>query len=128
MTQNQLITKAEISLIGEEIGYELGIKMVSDYQKANPNDVHCYTIGRNIIDQILAQPGCVGIELYNAYNEAGEKTLVYTGIDQNGKAILQYTTVNPSGILVAEKGIVADRIRAGKPGGLQGDDSWWSND
>lgn len=110
MTQNQLTTKRAIVSIGEEIGYELGTQMVNDFQVANPNDVHSYVIGRNIIDQILAQPGCVGMRFYNAYNEMGEKTLVYVGLDAKGKTILEYTTVDNQGKLGVEKGIVADRI------------------
>ena len=108
--QNELITKRDIQAIGEEIGFELGATMVNDYQTANPQDAYCYVIGRNIIENILAQPGCVGIQFYNAYNEMGEKTLVYVGLDADGKAILEYATVNKEGQLASKNGIVADRI------------------
>ncbi|NML22670.1 hypothetical protein HHL16_17435 [Pseudoflavitalea sp. G-6-1-2] len=110
MMQNELITKRTIEAIGEEIGYELGAQMVKDYQVANPQDSYCYVIGRNIIETILAQPGCVGIQFYNAYNEMGEKTLVYVGLDADGKTIIEYSTVTKEGQLSFEKGIVADRI------------------
>ena len=109
MTQTKLSSK--LASIGEEIGLELGTQMVKGYQKANPSDVHSYLIGRDIIDQVLAQPGCVGIKFYNAYNEIGEKTLVYVGVDQNGKAIIEFKVVNSEGQLDSSKGIVADRIR-----------------
>ncbi len=102
-----------VSAIGEEIGLELGNQMVNDYQTMNANDVHFYEIGRNIIDQILAQPGCAGMRLYNAYNEMGEKTLVYVGLNSEGKALTSISTVSPEGTLAAEKGIVADRIKTG---------------
>lgn len=108
--QNELITKRDIQAIGEEIGLELGSKMVNDYQTANPQETYCYVIGRNIIENILAQPGCVGIQFQNAYNEMGEKTLVYIGLDADGKTILEYTTVTKEGQLSFEKGIVADRL------------------
>src|SRR5260221_4957615 len=110
MIQNELITKTSIAAIGEEVGYELGAQMVKDYQIANPQDVQSYVIGRDIIDQILAQPGCVGIQFYNAYNEAGEKTLVYIGLDANGKSIFEFSCINSQGKLSIEKGIVADRV------------------
>lgn len=112
--QTKLTTKA-IAQIGEEIGVELGTQMVKGYQKANPSDVHSYLIGRNIIDQILAQPGCVGIKFYNAYNEIGEKTLVYVGVDATGTAIMSYSVVTEFGQLEDQKGIVADRVRTGGP-------------
>jgi hypothetical protein len=115
MMQTKLSTKIEA--IGEEIGLELGTQMVKSYQQANPSDVHSYLIGRNIIEQILAQPGCVGIQFYNAYNEIGEKTLVYVGIGENGKTIIELTAVNEYGLLDSRAGIVADRVRTegGRP-------------
>jgi len=130
MMQNELITERDITIIGEEIGYELGAQMVKDFQVANPLDVQYYVIGRNIIAQILAQPGCVGIKFYNAYNELGEKTLVYVGIDKNGNALVSYKLVNNEGVLVEEKGIVADKVLPGGPSTRRGsndedDSSWW---
>lgn len=96
--------------VGEEIGMELGAQFISSYRDANPDDVCAYYVGRNILEQILAQPGCVGMRFYNAYNEAGEKTLVYVGVDAQGADILHITAVNPNGQLDVNKGIVADRI------------------
>lgn len=112
MVKNQTLAKP-VSAIGEEIGFELGQQMVNEYQAANLTDVHFYEIGRNILDQILAQPDCAGIRFYNAYNEAGEKTLVYVGLNKNGKAIFQFTSINNVGALESNKGIVADRIKTG---------------
>lgn len=125
MTQHQCLTT--IASIGEEIGFELGSKLTKKYQSAHPQDVHSYIIGRNIIDQILDQPGCVGIQFYNAYNETGEKTLVYVGLDENGKSLLQYTSINNEGMLTFEKGIVADRTDRGG-GGFDSDDWNWEVD
>ncbi len=113
------LTKRPIAQIGEEISHELGAEMIKDYQAANPTDVKSYHIGRNIIEQILAQPDCVGIKFYNAYNEEGKKTLVYTGLDQFGKSIVAYTTVDTNGGLDNKKAIVADR--AGTSGGVGSD-------
>lgn len=109
----ELHLEANLAKVGEEVGLELGTQMIKSYQHANPTDVQWYMVGKEIIEKILAQPGCVGLKFYNAYNELGQKTLVYVGIDQNGTAILEYSVVTPEGQLSAEKGIVADRIKAG---------------
>ena len=45
--------KKTVSSIGEEIGLELGLKLVADYQKANPTETHSYVIGKGIIEKIL---------------------------------------------------------------------------
>ena len=107
--QTELLQK-DLKTVGEAISHELGAQMITDYRVANPNDVKAYYIGRNVIDQILAQPGCAGIRFYNAYNELGNKTLVYVGVDATGKDIVKYSAVNNAGIIVSEDGIVADRI------------------
>ena len=107
----ELHVQENLAQVGEEVGLELGTQMIKSYREANPTDVQWYMIGREIIEKILMQPGCAGLKFYNAYNEAGQKTLVYVGIDQNGKAILEYSVVNVEGQLSEEKGIVADRVR-----------------
>ena len=125
MVKNQTLAKP-VSAIGEEIGFELGQQMVHEYQVSNQNDVHFYEVGRNILDQILAQPACAGIRFYNAYNEAGEKTLVYVGLDKTGKAIFEFTCINNEGALETNKAIVADRIKtgSGNPIRTSDSDSW----
>ncbi|MEO5594877.1 MAG: hypothetical protein ABIR15_19360 [Chitinophagaceae bacterium] len=108
MLQTEL-TQRTTAQIGEAISHELGAQMITDFQSANPTDTKSYQIGRKIIEQILSQPGCAGVQFYNAYNEAGQKTLVYVGIDEAGKSIVKYTTVTKEGGLGSEKAIVADR-------------------
>ena len=100
----------DLEKVGEEIEKELAAKMVKDFHDANPADVKSYYIGKNIIEKMLSQPNCVGIKFYNALNEAGEKTLVYVGIDQNAEIISEVTYVNDLGRIERHPGIVADRV------------------
>lgn len=120
----ELHLQENLALVGEEVGLELGTQMVKSYRKANPTDVQWYMVGREVIEKILAQPGCVGLKFYNAYNEAGQKTLVYVGVNEAGDAILEYSVINTEGQLAKEKGIVADRIRVpGVRESIIGDDN-----
>ena len=133
MLKNLTLDHATVATIGEEIGLQLGNEMVNNYQMSNPSDTFSYEIGRNIIDQILAQPGCAGIKFYNAFNEKGDKTLVYVGLDGFGKTITKISFINLEGELETKNGIVADRIKVpGMPTkpGIQGDvDDWgWTID
>jgi hypothetical protein len=107
--------------VGAEIGLELGAQYVSTYRNAHPTDVLAYYVGRNILEQVLAQPGCVGMHFYNAYNEQGEKTLVYVGVNAAGADMLSVTAVNTKGQLDVQKGIVADKSI------IRGDEDakWW---
>ena len=126
--QTELLTKRNIATIGEEITHELGAELVNNYRKAHPNDVNGYVIGKEILNQILAQPGCAGIQFYNAINELGQKNLVYVGLDQNGKQLINYTVVTEDAQLQKQKGIVADRSIPSPSGddlfGF-GDDFWF---
>jgi hypothetical protein len=126
MMQTELFTKRNIATIGEEITHELGAELVNNYRKAHPNDVQGYIIGKEILNQILAQPGCAGIQFHNAINELGQKTLVYVGLDQNGKQLINYTVVTEDAQLQKQKGIVADRSIPSPSGDdIFGDESWF---
>ncbi|HPH22695.1 MAG TPA: hypothetical protein PLW32_02340, partial [Chitinophagaceae bacterium] len=70
--------------VGEDIGYELGAKMIKNWFDQNPDDVLASFTGREIIEKILAQPGCTGLRLFNAINDLGVKQLVLVGADING--------------------------------------------
>ncbi len=114
--------------VGEDIGYELGAKMIQRWHRENPDDVLASFTGRNIIESILAQPGCTGIRMFNAINDLGIKQLVLVGVDKDGNNILEYTTIGDNGDVIKNKGIVADRSTicppsCGKPGDVQLD---WS--
>lgn len=111
--------------VGEDIGYELGAKMIKNYFSQNQDDVLASFMGRNQIEAILAQPGVVGIRMFNALNDLGIRQLVLVGVDANGQNILQYTTIGENGELIKKKGIVADRAKLCPPycGGGTGDTS-----
>jgi len=114
--QKELLTKNDIAAVGEEISHELAGSFVQNYMEKYPNDMVSYHIGRNIIEHILAQPGCVGMRFYNALNEAGKKTLVYVGIDASGKDIVKKVVVQGDGTLATVKASVADRAGSSDDG------------
>ena len=61
--------------VGENIGYDLGVKMIKKYSDSY-NEFGAHYVGKNILAKIISQPGCVGINIYNALNENGDKTFV----------------------------------------------------
>ena len=67
--------------VGEHIGYDLGVKMVKDYfDKFGEGGAQF--VGKNIIQDIISQPGCIGVNIYKALNEEGSKTYVLVGLDK----------------------------------------------
>lgn len=109
MTQITLTQTKNLSEVGEDIGLAAGKKMVAAFKEANPDATPGYYIGKNILSQILEQPGCVGIRFRKCLTEFNEEHLVYTGVDTDGKDILSYTVVTNTGDIVKQDGIVADR-------------------
>lgn len=95
--------------VGKDIGHEEGYKMVTAYREANPGAVPGHFIGRDILEKILNQPGCIGISFRKGLNEKGEEHLVYTGVGKDGKDILTYSVVTPIGDIKHYDAIVADR-------------------
>lgn len=85
------VKEKTLSSVGEEIPFDLGMKMIKDYE-----DIHNRTIGhfigRNILLRILEQTDCQGINFFEALN-GNKETLVYIGVDSAGDSF----------------GIVADR-------------------
>ena len=110
MTQHELLETKTLAEVGEDIGLTEGIQLVKAFTEANPDATKGYYIGRNIIDQILAQPGCVGINFRKCLTELNQEHLVYTGVDVDGKDIIEYTVVTNTGDIVKQDGIVADRL------------------
>jgi hypothetical protein len=106
MTNKQLLDET----VGEDIGYDLGVQMVKAYFDRF-GEGNAQFVGKNILTSLINQPNCVGISIYNALNEKGEKTYVLVGLDKENKPILETTIVTPNGELNREQGIVADRMR-----------------
>ncbi len=110
MIQHELLETKTLAEVGEDIGLTEGIKLVNAFAKANPEVTKGYYIGRNVIDQILSQPGCVGINFRKCLTNLNEEHLVYTGVDADGKDILNFFVVTINGDVVKQNAIVADRV------------------
>ncbi len=109
--QKELLQKTQIDAIGQHIGYEAGEEMVKRFYDKHPDQAFGHIVGRNIIEKILAQPDCSGIGVLPAYNDQGQRQLVFVGLNSNGRPILQYNIVNAAGEIDTEEGIVSDKFK-----------------
>lgn len=122
MTKSNTLLQEETAIqatIGENIGYEKGAKMVKDFVDAH-GETSCHFVGKNILEKLLSQQDCIGINMYKALNDKGDQTYVFIGIDNTGKAILEYTAVTENGGLAKEYGIVANKFLR------RANEGWWS--
>jgi len=53
-----------------------------------PAEVRSHYFGRDIVDTILAQPGCTGLRIYYAINDKKEKEIIISGADDTGEDML----------------------------------------
>ena len=109
MNQNTLVETKNLAEVGENIGLTEGIELVNAFKAANPTATQGYYIGRNILEQIIAQPGCVGINFRKCLTNLNEEHLVYTAVDAEGKDILEFSVVTNTGDIVKQDAIVADK-------------------
>jgi hypothetical protein len=108
MMQKELLTKKDFTNVGGEISHETGNDFIKAYETAFPVGPRGFALGRNILEKILAQPGCTGIRFHYALNHEGQKTVVYIGMDANGNDLLTHTMVMENGVIKSEEATVAD--------------------
>ena len=56
-------------------------------QHQDHHEVRAHFFGKQILMNILNEPGCVGIRFYHAIDDKGQKTLVLVGADAKGVSI-----------------------------------------
>lgn len=118
-------TKGYHAGVGKDIGYEAGAKMVKRHFDENPDDVVAHFIGRNLIEAILAQPGCVGLRTFQGLNNMGIRQLVYVGVDKLGNNIINLnSSTNSKGIIASDGGFCPPYCGTATETS-ESDSSWW---
>ena len=107
--QKELQVKKDYSAVGEHISHEMAADFIKAHAEAYPEEPRGFGMGKTILQEILDQPGCVGMRFYNGINEKGQKTLVYIGIDESGNDIVKRTMVQQDGSVITSNGLVSDR-------------------
>lgn len=95
---------------GEIITLAEGAAMTKQWRRTNTNGNAVY-YGKDIINQLLAQPGVVGIRFHFGIDTDGKNTLVLVGVDANENDVLS---------IIADKGIKCP-IVCGNRNGLNSD-------
>ena len=67
----------------EEFPLDTAAEWTANYRKANPNGIKAHFFGKDIIQRILDQDGCVGIRCYYALDEKGVQQMIIVGADKD---------------------------------------------
>jgi hypothetical protein len=60
------------------------------------DEVIAQYFGKDKVDKILAQPGCVGVRMYYGKNTNGKSGIILTGVDAKRNDILPVTIAGPT--------------------------------
>jgi hypothetical protein len=72
-----------------------GAKMTANYRATiSVGETIAHAAGKNLINSVLGQAGCVGMRFYYAINNSGDKQLVLVGVDGNGDDMEQGVIVD----------------------------------
>ncbi|NCU05550.1 MAG: hypothetical protein GXC73_16380 [Chitinophagaceae bacterium] len=107
--QQELLQKPQVETIGRHIGFDAGEEMAKRFFDKHPEQQYGNTIGKELIEKILSQPGCAGVTIVPGYNEQGIRQAILVGVDANMNPILNYNVVNSTGELEVEEGVVGDQ-------------------
>jgi hypothetical protein len=81
--------------VGDPISLTQATDWTENYRDANPGEIKSHFIGADIINDILAQEGCVGFRVYYALDGNDKKEVIFVGVNSSGDDLYE--------------GIIADR-------------------
>lgn len=73
---------------GAQITLAEGAALTKEHRLRNPSSIKGRFFGKEILQQILDQSGCMGIRIYFGQDEDGNRQLVLTGADSDENDLL----------------------------------------
>ena len=70
---------------GGEITLQTAVDMCAEYRRLNSGATKAHFFGKDILNDILDQEGCVGIRMYYGIDSDDQKQLVLVGVDSDEK-------------------------------------------
>jgi len=56
--------------------------------EGNPKVLYSETFDKDLIQELLNEPGCAGIRIFNSIDDEGQLQFILVGVDKKGKNIL----------------------------------------
>lgn len=81
------------SKIGEEFDLHTAASWAKNHRERHPDHPHSHFFGKDILEKLLSQEGCVGLRFYHVHSKphseaGGEKHLVIVGAKADGTDML----------------------------------------
>ena len=82
---------------GGPVDLETLQKAVGKFKEQNPGSVESHFFGKDCINQLLDQPGCVGIRVVYGVGENNEPQLFLVSVDDSEKSLLPGSSLDGGG-------------------------------
>lgn len=91
---------------GDPIDLDLARSWANNFREQNTTGTIAHFFGTEILNQLLAEEGCVGLRIYYGIDDEGNRQLLIVGVDEKGNDLLPATgvdgRVNDDGNIVAD--------------------------
>jgi hypothetical protein len=78
---------------GDPIALDIAKSWTANFREQNQDGTIAHFFGNEILNQILSEEGCVGIRMYYAIDDKGERQLLLVGVNAKGDNLLPATVV-----------------------------------
>lgn len=68
----------------------------ANYRNQNPNAIIAQYMGKDLIEDILGQQGCMGVRIYKGINADGQERFIFVGVDANENDMVDGVLVDAS--------------------------------
>lgn len=82
--------------MSQRINLEEAVALTTAFRDANPDALRAEVSYKEIIEEILAQTGCVGIRIYKGLDNAGVPSNVLVGVDASNNDMVDGVLGNRS--------------------------------
>jgi len=62
-------------------------RWTANYRRSGRGKANCHIFGKETIQALLDQPGCVGIKIYYALNDQNDQQILLVGTDADGSSM-----------------------------------------
>jgi ABC-type dipeptide/oligopeptide/nickel transport system permease subunit len=98
-SMNQPVRAEQVNFAGyknQSISFQEAKGLIKTYERIAVSDaVIAQYFGKDIVDKILAQPGCVGVRMYYGKHENGKPGVIILGVDKYGKDMVSVVLAPP---------------------------------
>jgi hypothetical protein len=99
-SMNQSVRAEQVNFAGyknQSISFQEVKELIKTYERIAASDaVIAQYFGKDIVDKILAQPGCVGVRMYYGKHTNGKPDVIIVGVDIKGNDMLSGVLALPT--------------------------------